>query len=75
LRIIVTFIEPTPELIKLAEEKNLKLLTYNTLREMGRNNLVDFVLPKPSDTSLIMFTSGSTGEPKGNKKKRLFISE
>ena len=66
LEIVVTFVEPTPDLLKSAEEKNLKLITYEKLREMGRNNLTDFAPPKPSDTALIMYTSGSTGEPKGN---------
>ncbi len=76
LKIIVTFIEPTPELLKLAEEKNLKILTYTKLREIGREKIIDFVLPKSSDTALLMFTSGSTGEPKGNtknKKKIIYI--
>jgi len=70
LKIIITFIEPTPELLKLAEEKNLKLLTYTKLREIGREKIIDFVLPKSSDTALLMFTSGSTGEPKGNTKNK-----
>jgi long-chain acyl-CoA synthetase len=67
LKIIVTFVEPTDELIKLAEEKKLKLLTLDKLREIGRNNPIDFVPPKASDTAVIMYTSGSTGEPKGRK--------
>ena len=69
LEIIVTFVEPTEELLKLAEDKKLKLITNDKLREMGRDKLIDFVPPKSSDIALIMYTSGSTGEPKGKNKK------
>ncbi|CAF3724121.1 unnamed protein product, partial [Rotaria sordida] len=65
LKTIVSFIEPTDELKKLAEEKQLNLLTLEKLREIGRNNPVELVLPKPTDIAVIMYTSGSTGEPKG----------
>ncbi|CAF2756761.1 unnamed protein product [Rotaria sp. Silwood2] len=65
LKTIVCFIEPTDDLKKLAEEKHLNLLTFDKLREIGRNNPVELVPPKLTDTAVIMYTSGSTGEPKG----------
>ncbi|CAF1317846.1 unnamed protein product [Adineta steineri] len=65
LKTIVCFIQPTDQLIKLANEKQLNLLTLEQLTEMGRNNPIELVPPKPTDTAVIMYTSGSTGEPKG----------
>jgi long-chain acyl-CoA synthetase len=65
---IVTFSKPTSDIVKAAEDKNLQLITYDELRELGRNKPVDFVVPKPSDKALVIYTSGSTGEPKGNRR-------
>ncbi|CAF4871115.1 unnamed protein product, partial [Rotaria magnacalcarata] len=41
LQTIVSFVEPTEELVRLAEEKKLKILTLDQLREIGRNNPVE----------------------------------
>ena len=65
LKTIVSFFEPTAELIAQAKVKGLRLMTLDELRESGRKNPVAVVPPTPSDTAVIMYTSGSTGEPKG----------
>ncbi len=73
LKTIVSLVEITDELIKSAADKNLNLLTFEKLRENGRNNPVEVVPPKPSDISMIMYTSGSTGEPKGRKRNKTLL--
>lgn len=47
------------------EHPNLTIHSFSELRKLGESNPVEAVPPKADDLCCIMYTSGSTGPPKG----------
>ncbi|RFU23650.1 hypothetical protein B7463_g12688, partial [Scytalidium lignicola] len=50
--------------LKAAHDR-LTILSFEDLRKLGEENMVDPAPPGPEDLCCIMYTSGSTGPPKG----------
>lgn len=71
IRFVIYNSDPGNE-VKQTDVDNLKsahdyltILSFDELRKLGESNLVDSVPPSPEDLCCIMYTSGSTGPPKG----------
>jgi long-chain acyl-CoA synthetase len=65
LKTIVSLVEPSSDVIMRAKSKNIAIITYDELIRIGRASPQTVLPPQPTDTALIMYTSGSTGDPKG----------
>ncbi|KFV78119.1 Long-chain-fatty-acid--CoA ligase 5 [Struthio camelus australis] len=43
----------------------VEILMLQEVEELGRNNIIEPIPPKPEDLCIVCFTSGTTGNPKG----------
>ena len=51
--------------VKKAEELGIRLLAYSEVLKLGQESGISTRDPSPDDLALIMYTSGTTGMPKG----------
>ncbi|XP_005481152.1 long-chain-fatty-acid--CoA ligase 5 [Zonotrichia leucophrys gambelii] len=65
LKIIVLMDLFDKELKDRGAKVGVEILSLQEVEELGRNNMRDPVPPKPEDLSVVCFTSGTTGNPKG----------
>ncbi|NWZ35427.1 ACSL5 ligase, partial [Brachypodius atriceps] len=65
LKIIVLMDLFDKELKDRGDKVGIEILSLQEVEELGRNNIKEPVPPKPEDLSVVCFTSGTTGNPKG----------
>ncbi|KAF8782237.1 Long-chain-fatty-acid--CoA ligase 5 like protein [Argiope bruennichi] len=65
LKYIVTIHVGSEELMNFAKEKGIQIYSFNEIEVIGEKFPAALLPPQTSDTAIICYTSGTTGDPKG----------
>ncbi|KAM6897660.1 long-chain-fatty-acid--CoA ligase 5 [Xenentodon cancila] len=65
LKTIILMDSFSPELVERGAKCGVDVMSLQDIEALGKNNLQKPIPPKPQDLSIVCFTSGTTGNPKG----------
>ncbi|XP_041672361.1 long-chain-fatty-acid--CoA ligase 5 [Cheilinus undulatus] len=65
LKTIIIMDSFSPELVERGQKCGVDIVSLEDVEALGKSNRHEPVPPKPEDLSIVCFTSGTTGNPKG----------
>ncbi|KYQ88402.1 fatty acyl-CoA synthetase [Tieghemostelium lacteum] len=65
IKVIVSYDVPTEAILNKIKETQIKIYTLTQFEQLGASNPQAHTVPEPDDLCTLLYTSGSTGNPKG----------